>query len=130
MFALTVFYHILVAYQRLFRGEAQCACGHGEHVFAVQGINGDIGCQAGFQLQVRIVGGDHYFVSDYSGRRTARAGAACVSQSDLRDRSFEYVVRVGIYGECSPLSFFHTAYVGFIHIGHNLHLSQVGGNGE
>ena len=42
----------------------------------------------------------------------------------------EHVIRVGVYGKRGALSLFHTAYVRFVHVGHNLHLRQVGSDGE
>jgi len=78
MFALTVLHYVIIADQGFLRCEAECTCRYREHVLSVQCVDRDISRQAGFQFQVRVMGGDHYFVCDYGSRRAAGAGTACV----------------------------------------------------
>ena len=126
MFALTVLHYVIIADQGFLRCEAECTCRYREHVLSVQCVDRDISRQAGFQFQVRVMGGDHYFVCDYGSRRAAGAGTACVSQADLGHYSFENIVRIGIYGKCGPLSFFHAAYIGFIYVRSAAMVNKVG----
>ena len=70
MFPFAILHDIIVADKRFFGVEAQGTGGSAQHVFAVEGEDGDVSCQAWFQFQVRVVGGDDYFV----GHNRAGAG--------------------------------------------------------
>ena len=48
----------------------------------------------------------------------------------MLDRSLKNIVRIGIYRKGNTLAIGNTTYIGLIHVGNNLHLRQVGCNGE
>lgn len=82
-----------------------------------------VGRKSRFEFQVGIRSVDDHFVGDH-----VRFGRGF--EPYLEDRPLERVVRIGIYGELYPLAVGDLADVGFVHIGHDLHLCQVVGDGE
>ena len=77
------------------------------------------------------MGGDYHLISNHrAGAGTCTAGTARISQANLCHYSFECVVRISVYREAGTLTFFDTAYISFVHVGHYLHLCQVRSNGE
>ena len=56
MFPFAILHDIIVADKRFFGVEAQGTGRSAQYVFAVEGEDGDVGCQAWFQFQVRVVG--------------------------------------------------------------------------
>ena len=70
MCPFAILHDIIVADKGFFGVDAQGTGGSAQHVFAVEGEDGDVSCQAWFQFQVRVVGGDDYFV----GHNRAGAG--------------------------------------------------------
>ena len=73
---------------------------------------------------------DYNFISNYCSGGACTARTACISQTNLCNYAFEYIIRISIYREAGTLAFYYTAYISFIHIGYYLHLCQVGSNGE
>lgn len=114
------------------RSEAQGRGRYAVDATLVERIDGDVGRQARFQLQVWVGGGDDHFVGDYGAG--AGAGAArrrgSFAQTDLGNFTLERVAGIGIDGKLYTLAQFDAAYIGFIDVGHYLHLRQVGCNGE
>ena len=92
-------------------------------MFLLERVDGYVGRQTRFELQVGVVGRNDHLVGDHArfGRRL---------EPDLLDRPLERVVGIGVDGELDPLPVLDLADVRFVDIGDDLHLRQVVGDGE
>ena len=95
----------------------------GQRIVLFEREDRHVGCQPRFEFQFGVVGRDDHLVG-----HDARFGRRF--EADLLHHPLEGVVGVGVDGELHPLSVGYLPDVGFVDIGHDLHLRQVVGNGE